>query len=141
MDWRFRLKRLFAFHPLYLLGLLLGAGTPLVFSGAFINRILLTYRLLIGHVMLALLVLLYWKPMYRGARADRAFRGSGWCSLGLLIGLTAVLLGAGTGTHTRWLYRSIFYTLILKDVIYLVRGRFPLWEVDDESEQQTGPER
>ena len=69
MDWRFRLKRLFAFHPLYLLGLLLGAGT-----------------------------------------------------------------------HTRWLYRSIFYTLILKDVIYLVRGRLPLWEVDEESEQQTGSE-
>ena len=141
MDWRFRLKRLFAFHPLYLLGFLLGAGTPLVYSGAFFNHFLLANRIPISAAMLVLLDLLYWKPMYRGARADRAFRGSGWCSLGLLIGLTAVLLGAGTGTHTRWLYRSIFYTLILKDVIYLVRGRLPLWEVDEESEQQTGPER
>ena len=140
MDWRFRLKRLFAFHPLYLLGLLLGAGTPLVYSGAFFNHFLLANRIPISAAMLALLVLLYWKPMYRGARADRAFRGSGWCSLGLLIGLTAVLLGVGTGTHTRWPFQTLFCVLILKDVIYLVRGRFPLWEVDEESEQQTGPE-
>ena len=139
-NWRSRLKRLFAFHPLYLLGFLLGVGAPLVYSGAFFNHFLLINRIPISIAMLVLLFLLYWKPLYRGRKVDKRFRGSGWFSLGLLIGVAAVLLGAGTGARTQWISKALFCILLSQDLIYLIRGAPAHWEDDEETKQQSGPE-
>ena len=139
-NWRSRLKRLFAFHPLYLLGFLLGVGAPLVYSGAFFNHFLLINRIPISIAMLVLLFLLYWKPLYRGRKVDKRFRGSGWCSLGQLIGVAAVLLGAGTGARTQWILGVLSSILILQDIGYLIHGDWGRWEDDEETKQQSGPE-
>ena len=139
-NWRSRLKRLFAFHPLYLLGFLLGVGAPLVYSGAFFNHVLLINRIPISIAMLVLLLLLYWKPLYCGRKVDKRFRGSGWFSLGQLIGVAAVLLGAGTGARTQWIFGVLSSILILQDIGYLIHGDWGRWEDDEETKQQSGPE-